>query len=238
MSNHLESPWVVVPTYNEKDNIKEMISSLLSLPVNNLSVLVVDDSSPDGTADIVKSMQSGFPSLHLKVRPKKEGLGRAYNDGFQYAMDHGATAIAQMDADFSHNPHDIPRLLAALKDHDLVIGSRYVDGISVVNWPLKRLIISMAANQYASIITGMPFKDATGGFKAWRTSAITSTDLPSVNADGYGWQFATTHRAWKKKLRIKEIPIVFTERRDGQSKMSKQIIVEAAFLAWKLRFGK
>ncbi len=238
MNNYLASPWVVVPTYNEKDNIKQLISSLFNLHLDNLSVLIVDDSSPDGTSRIVKSLQSRYPSLHLKLRPLKQGLGRAYTDGFKYAIDQGATAIAHMDADFSHNPQDVPRLLDTLHNHDLVIGSRYVNGISVVNWPLKRLIISMAANLYARLITGLPYKDVTGGFKVWRASALRTIHFASVNADGYGWQFATTYRAWTSRLRITEIPIVFTERREGQSKMSRQIILEAMLLAWKLRFSK
>lgn len=234
----MTSPWVVIPTYNERENILKMVPALFRLAVPNLTVLVVDDSSPDGTGDIVRELQPKYSQLKLETRPKKSGLGHAYIHGFQYVLDHGADAVVQMDADFSHDPNDVPRLLQALADHDLVLGSRYKDGISVVNWPLRRLILSAAANAYAQTITGLPFKDTTGGFKAWRAEALRTIDLPTVKADGYGFQIVMTYRAWKKHLRIAEIPIIFTERRSGQSKMSRQIVFEALWLVWKLRlFG-
>lgn len=234
----MKSPWVVIPTYNEHENIESMVAALFSLNLPGLTVLIVDDSSPDGTGTLVRQLQTKYLRLMLETRPGKSGLGRAYIHGFQYALQHGADAVVQMDADFSHDPHDIPRLLAALENHDLVIGSRYKNGISVVNWPLRRLILSAAANIYAQIVTGLPFKDTTGGFKAWRAGALQAIELPTVNADGYGFQIVMTHRAWKKKLRITEIPIIFTERRSGQSKMNKHIIAEALWLVWKLRiFG-
>lgn len=234
----MTNPWVVIPTYNERENIQKMVPALFGLPIPNLTVLIVDDSSPDGTGNVVRRLQPTYPQLKLETRPKKSGLGRAYIYGFQYALGSGANAIVQMDADFSHDPNDVPRLLQALANHDLAIGSRYKDGISVVNWPLRRLILSAAANVYARIITGLPFKDATGGFKAWRAQALRSIDLPTVRADGYGFQIVMTYRAWKKRLRITEIPIIFTERRSGQSKMNKHIIFEALWLVWKLRlFG-
>lgn len=231
-------PWVVIPTYNEKDNIAKMIHSLYNQPISNLSILIVNDNSPDGTGQIVKNLQPQYPSLHLAAREKKSGLGKAYIHGFKYAIEHGASTIIQMDADFSHNPKDIPRLIESLKDNDLVIGSRYINGISVVNWPLSRLLISIGGNAYARIITGMPFKDSTGGFRAWRTSTLEKINIPSITANGYGFQLVLAHRTWKRKFRIKEIPIIFTERREGQSKMSKSIIWEAIWLVWKLRiFG-
>jgi dolichol-phosphate mannosyltransferase len=235
MSKPLESPWVVIPTYNERKNIERMIPLLFDLGIANLSILIVDDNSPDGTAEAVREFQKTYSTLQLEVREKKSGLGRAYIHGFTYALQHGATAVVQMDADFSHDPNDVPKLLAELENNDLVLGSRYVEGISVVNWPLQRLLISIGGNVYASLITGMPFKDATGGFKAWRATTLQAIDLPTVEADGYGFQIVMTHRVWKKKLRIKEIPIIFTERRVGQSKMSKTIIWEALWLVWKLR---
>lgn len=236
--NHLQSPWVVIPTYNEKDNIERMVAALFGLNIPNLSLLVVDDSSPDGTAAAVRDLQKRYPQLHLHVREIKNGLGRAYIAGFTYALEHGASAVVQMDADFSHDPADVPRLLDNLEHYDLVLGSRYVQGISVINWPLQRLLISYGGNIYASVITGMPFKDVTAGFKAWRTSTLRAINLSTVAADGYGFQIVMTHRVWKKQLTVKEIPIIFTERRVGQSKMHKGIIWEALWLVWKLRlFG-
>ncbi|MBI3255381.1 MAG: polyprenol monophosphomannose synthase [Candidatus Andersenbacteria bacterium] len=232
------NPWVIIPTYNEKDNIGRMLEKLAALPVANLSVLIVDDSSPDGTGNIVKRFQESHHHVHLLTRPGKSGLGRAYIAGFQYALSHGAGAIVQMDADFSHDPNDIPRLLANLEKNDVVIGSRYSQGISVINWPLKRLLISIAGNFYASSITGLPLADATGGFKAWRAQTLQDINLSTVKADGYGFQVVMNYRAWKKGKTIREVPIIFTERRDGQSKMSKSIIWEALWLVWKLRlFG-
>lgn len=234
----VNSPWVVIPTYNEKDNIGRMLNELLDIGVPNLQILIVDDSSPDGTADTVKHAQAAHNNIHLLTRPGKSGLGRAYIAGFTYALKHGADAIVQMDSDFSHDPKDVPRLLAALSENDMVIGSRYSHGISVINWPLKRLLISIGGNVYASLITGLPYKDATGGFKAWRAQTLRDIDLDTVKADGYGFQVVMNHRAWKRRKKVSEIPIVFTERRDGQSKMSKSIIWEALWLVWKLRlFG-
>lgn len=234
----MKSPWVVIPTYNEKGNVEQLIKALFSLSIENMKVLIVDDNSPDGTSNIVDSLSSAYPNLHLLVRKEKQGLGPAYINGFSYALRHGADAIVQMDADFSHDPSDIPRLLHALQDTDLAIGSRYSHGISVINWPISRLLISVIGNIYVNTVTGMPFKDATGGFKAWRAETLRSIDMENVRADGYGFQIAMNHRAWKRKKRIVEVPIIFTERREGKSKMSKAIIREALLLVWKLRlFG-
>lgn len=230
--------FVVVPTYNEKANIVRLIPQLFALKLPHLFVLVVDDSSPDGTAAAVQKITGSFPQLELLVRTSKQGLGPAYIEGFRYALDRGAEVIIQMDADLSHDPRDIPRLLSHLQKYDLVLGSRYRHGISVINWPLRRLLISIAGNIYTALITGMPFKDATGGFKAWRAETLLSLSLPDIQADGYGFQIVMTYRTWKKGFKILEIPIVFTERRDGQSKMSRAIILEALLLVWKLRiFG-
>ena len=234
----MNSPWIVVPTYNEQANVERLIASLFALKIPGSQVLIVDDNSPDGTAELVKKMQPQYPGLDLLIRQEKKGLGPAYVHGFQYALDHGADAVVQMDADFSHDPNDVPRLLTQLDRADLVLGSRYSHGISVINWPLRRLLVSLGGNIYTSLITGMPFKDATGGFKAWRASTLDALGLETIEADGYGFQIAMTHRAWKKGFKIVELPIVFTERRDGQSKMSKTIIKEALLLVWKLRlFG-
>ncbi|MEO6077349.1 MAG: polyprenol monophosphomannose synthase [Candidatus Andersenbacteria bacterium] len=234
----MKSPWVVIPTYNEKGNIDQMINELFSLNIDNLHVLIVDDNSPDGTSQIVTGLQEKYSNLQLIIREKKEGLGRAYIHGFSYALEHGADAIVQMDADFSHDPKDVPRLLHELQSADLIIGSRYSHGISVINWPLRRLLISVFGNVYASTITGMPYKDVTGGFKAWKAQTLRDVDLTKIQADGYGFQVAMNYRTWKLGKTIKEVPIIFTERREGQSKMSKAIIREALFLVWKLRlFG-
>lgn len=235
---HSSRPWIVIPTYNEKDNIERMITALFALAVPELTILIVDDNSPDGTASLVKNLQTAYPRLKLIVREKKSGLGRAYIHGFTQALAEGATAIVQMDADFSHDPGDVPALLAPLSNHDLVLGSRYAHGISVINWPLRRLLLSIAANIYAAAITGMPFKDSTGGFKAWRADTLSAINLPTAQADGYGFQIVTTHRAWKQGKKIIEVPIIFTERREGKSKMSQTIVWEAIWLVWKLRFGR
>lgn len=234
----MNTPWLVIPTYNEKENIGRMISALFALPIENFNILVVDDSSPDGTATLVRSLQSQYSNLHLKTRSGKLGLGSAYVEGFTMSLSKGATQIVQMDADFSHDPADIPRLLEKLTDHDLVLGSRYVNGISVINWPLRRLLLSLGGSWYVRLITGMPFRDATSGFKAWRRETLEAIDLPTVKADGYGFQIIMTFRAWKKSQRIVEVPIIFTERRSGQSKMSRAIVREALWSVWKLRlFG-
>lgn len=234
-----KTPWVVIPTYNEKDNISAMIMSLAALRITNLQILIVDDNSPDGTADIVRDLQKQHPSLHLLVRQKKDGLGQAYVHGFSYAIQHSATAVVQMDADFSHDPADVPRLLSNLEEANLVIGSRYSHGISVINWPLRRLLLSISANTYARLITGLPFKDVTAGFRAWRSETLQTIDFTSIKDNGYAFHIITMYRAHKKGARIIEIPITFTERREGQSKMSRAIMKEGIWIVWRLRlFGK
>ncbi|MEX1997106.1 MAG: polyprenol monophosphomannose synthase [Candidatus Andersenbacteria bacterium] len=235
---HSRTPWVLIPTYNERLNIERMIIALFALNIPHLTVLIVDDNSPDGTAGVVRNLQKKYDRLKLVVREHKAGLGRAYIHGFEYALAAGASAVVQMDADFSHDPADVPRLLEKLTTHALVLGSRYAHGISVINWPLRRLLISIIGNTYARLITGIPYKDLTGGFKAWRAQALQAIALEQIVADGYGFQIVATYRAWKKGLSIIEIPIVFTERREGQSKMSKAIIIEALWVVWRLRlFG-
>lgn len=234
----MNTPWIIIPTYNEKENIERMIKTLFALPVENMHVLIIDDNSPDGTADLVCSLQARYPALHLETRSGKLGLGSAYIHGFNVSLSNGATQIVQMDADFSHDPADVPRLLEKLADFDLVLGSRYVNGISVINWPLRRLLLSLGGSFYVRCITGMPFRDATGGFAAWRRQTLEAIDLPSIKADGYGFQIIIKYRAWKKGKRIAEVPIIFTERRSGQSKMSRAIVREALWIVWKLRlFG-
>jgi dolichol-phosphate mannosyltransferase len=226
---------VIVPTYNERENIGEMLRLLLELPCR-VDVLVVDDGSPDGTADIVKACMEKEPRVHLLQRPRKLGLGSAYRDGFRFALDHGAEYIFEMDADFSHDPAVLPRFLEAAQEVDLVLGSRYLDGkVTVVNWPLDRLILSYAANLYTRLVTGLPVNDATGGFKCFRRRALEAVRLDLVESDGYAFQIEMSFKCWKRGMTLREIPIVFVDRRAGVSKMSRHIIWEAAGLVWRLR---
>ena len=224
---------MIVPTYNERENIDTLLNRLLALPYN-LHVLVVDDASPDGTGDAVAAWLETQPRLHLLRRPGKLGLGSAYRDGFRYALEHGAEYIFEMDADFSHDPDAIGEFLKAAEDADLVLGSRYLNGVTVVNWPLPRLILSYAANLYTRVVTGMPVKDATGGFKCFRRRALEAIRLDRVRSDGYAFQIEMSYKCWKRGFRIREIPIIFVDRRAGGSKMSRRIIWEAAWMVWRL----
>jgi dolichol-phosphate mannosyltransferase len=228
---------VIIPTYNESENIPRLLDIVLDQDPG-LEILVVDDNSPDGTAQLVRDVMSSQPRVHLLERPGKMGLGSAYVTGFKYALQKGFDFILEMDADFSHNPQDLPRLLAAIKDHDLVIGSRYSNGVNIVNWPIKRLLISYFASKYVRIITRMPVKDPTGGFKCFRRKVLESIDLDKILSDGYAFQIEMNFRAWAKGFRITEIPIVFTERINGVSKMSRHIVWEAAWLVWHLELRK
>lgn len=225
---------IVIPTYNEIENIEHLIDEVLT-KVDGIQVLVVDDNSPDGTAAQVKKMMLSDSRIHIIERPGKMGLGTAYCDGFKYALENDFEAIFEMDADFSHDPNELPRFLEALEENDLVIGSRYIKGVNVINWPLSRLILSYGANMYSRIITGMPLMDATGGFKCFRASKLKEIDLNSVKTNGYGFQIEMNYRMWVNGARIKEIPIIFVDRRSGVSKMNKSIIYEAIFLVWKLK---
>jgi len=225
---------IVIPTYNEVENISKLIDTIFNIK-SDIDILIVDDNSPDGTAEIVSGMMNKDSRIHLIKRPEKMGLGTAYCDGFKYALERGFDYIFEMDADFSHNPEDIPRFLEEIHNYDLVIGSRYVSGVNVVNWPLKRLILSYGANLYTRIITGMPVHDATGGFKCFRAEALKRIDLNKIKSNGYGFQIEMNFRLWKSGARLKEIPIIFIDRRSGVSKMNKKIIYEAIFLVWKLK---
>ncbi len=228
---------VVVPTYNERENVERLIRALLALPVD-LGVLVVDDNSPDGTGSLADAVAAREPRVHVLHRPAKLGLGTAYIAGFKWALSQtDARFVFEMDADFSHDPAAIPRFLERIRDVDLVIGSRYVEGVTVVNWPLSRLILSVSANIYTRIVTGMPLHDATGGFKCFRREVLSALPLDHIKSDGYSFQIEMNFHAWKRKFRIVEIPIVFTDRLVGASKMSRRIIWEAAFMVWKLRFA-
>ena len=228
---------LIIPTYNEIDNIEKLLEIVLALD-ENIEVLIVDDNSPDGTALRVRFMQSTQPRLHLLERPGKMGLGSAYVAGFKYALQRDFEYIMEMDADFSHNPEDVPRLIEAAKSRDLVIGSRYCNGVNIINWPFKRLLISYFASKYVRVITGMPIKDPTGGFKCFNRKVLQSIDLDKILSDGYAFQIEMNFRAWVKGFRIKEIPIVFTERINGHSKMSRHIVWEAAWMVWHLQLLK
>lgn len=225
---------VIIPTYNERENVERMVFAIQDLGIA-ADILIVDDNSPDGTAGIVKQLQAGAQNVHLIERTGKMGLGTAYVEGFRFAIQHQYDFIFQMDCDFSHDPAELPNFINAMEHADLVIGSRYLHGMNVVNWPLKRLLLSYGANVYTRIVTGIPVKDSTGGFKCFRRSVLEAVALDDVHAGGYAFQIEMNYRSWKKGFRIKEIPIVFTDRIEGISKMSKHIIWEAIWLVWRLR---
>jgi len=225
---------VIIPTYNEKDNIARIIDSVLHLNVS-VDVLVVDDNSPDGTGKIVKDIQQREPRVRLMERKGKLGLGTAYIAGFKYAIEQKYDYVFEMDADFSHDPVEIPNFLDKINGYDLVLGSRYLKGVTVVNWPFRRLFLSYGANVYTRVITGLPFKDCTGGYKCYRRKVLESIDLDKVHSNGYAFQIEMTYKAWKKGFRLTEIPIIFTDRYEGQSKMSRKIVREAVRMVWKLR---
>lgn len=228
---------VISPTFNERKNIVTLVEKILNQNPE-FHLLIVDDNSPDGTAEKVKELQLKYKNLHLEERPGKAGLGTAYLYGFDWALNKNFEAIVQIDADLSHNPKDVPRLVSRLEDHDLVIGSRYIHGVSVVNWPIRRLILSYGANLYSRLVTGMPIKDGTGGFKAWRASLLKEIRLKEVRSQGYSFQIEMNFRAWGKGARIKEEPIIFVDRTIGESKMSRAIMIEAIWMVWRLRIWK
>jgi len=228
---------IIIPTYNEIDNIEKLLEQVLAKS-ETIEVLVIDDNSPDGTALRVKFMQSSEPRIHLLERPGKMGLGSAYVTGFKYALERDYDYIMEMDADFSHNPEDIPLLLNAAKKYDLVIGSRYCEGVNIIHWPIKRLLISYFASKYVRTITRMPIKDPTSGFKCFQRKVLENIDLDKILSDGYAFQIEMNFRAWVKGFHIKEIPIVFTERKNGVSKMSRKIVWEAAWMVWRLEVMK
>ena len=228
---------VISPTYNEGKNIESLVNQVLG-PNPDYHLLIVDDNSPDGTAAIVKELQQTYPNLSLEVRKGNAGLGTAYLFGFKWALERGYEAIVQIDADLSHDPKDVPRLVSELQNYDLIIGSRYVEGVSVVNWPIRRLILSYGANMYSRTVTGMPINDGTGGFKAWRGSLLRKIELNKVKSQGYSFQIEMNFRAWRQNARIKEEPIIFVDRTIGESKMSKAIMYEAIWMVLRLRIWK
>jgi len=226
---------VIIPTYNEKENIKVVIDKVNALGID-IDILVVDDNSPDGTGKIVSDLAKENSRIHLIGRKGKLGLGSAYVEGFKWALSRDYEYIIEMDADLSHNPFDIPRLLnKSKKSYDVVIGSRYCDGVNVVHWPIKRLILSYGANKYTRIVTGLPVKDCTAGFVCYKRVVLENINFEKIKSTGYAFQIEMKYRAWKKGFSLVEIPIIFEERTEGKSKMTKHIIYEAALMVWKLK---
>jgi len=233
---------VIIPTFNECENIETVLRKVFALDPG-FSVLVVDDNSPDGTPEIVKQLQGEFPDLHLEIRKTKDGLGKAYTHGFKWALSKDYQFIFEMDADLSHNPEDLPRLLSALqRGNDVAVGSRYSHGVNVVNWPMSRVLLSFIASKYARFITGLPINDATAGFVGYKRKVLESLDLNKIKFKGYGFQIEMKYKAWIKDFKIIEVPIIFTNRIAGESKISANIMGEAVFGILMLRirgiFGK
>ena len=231
-----ERALVIVPTYNERENITRLIGSILEQDPR-LEILVVDDGSPDGTGELVEALIQHESRVHILKRPRKMGLGTAYIAGFRWALQESYDFVFEMDADFSHDPAHLSQFLSAIEEADLVLGSRYRNGkVTVVNWPIKRLLLSYFANVYARVVTGLPVWDATGGFKCFRRKVLEAIDLSHVRSNGYAFQIEMSFRAWRKHFKIVEIPIVFVDRTEGQSKMSRAIVREAIWMVWRLRF--
>ena len=229
-----ERALVVVPTYNERVNLPLIVPQILAQDPR-LEILIVDDNSPDGTGALADELAAAEPRIHVLHRPGKSGLGKAYLAGFRWALEQGYDFIFEMDADFSHDPKFLPAFLAAIENADLVLGSRYKSGVNVINWPISRLLLSLGANEYARWVTGVPLSDSTGGFKCFRRRVLEGIDLDRVRSNGYSFQIEMSFRAWKKGFRLVEIPIVFTDRVEGQSKMNKRIVREAIWMVWWLR---
>jgi dolichol-phosphate mannosyltransferase len=231
-----ERALVIVPTYNERENIERLIDRVLAQD-GRIEMLIVDDGSPDGTGGMVRDIEAVNSRVHLLQRDRKMGLGTAYIAGFRWALERDYEYVLEMDADFSHDPIHLPQFLQAAEKADLVLGSRYQQGrVTVVNWPISRLILSYCANIYARRVTGLPLWDATGGFKCFRRRVLEGIDLSHVKSNGYAFQIEMSFRAWKKQNRIVEIPIVFVDRSEGTSKMSKKIMWEAVWMVWRLRW--
>ena len=233
MPDDVNPTLVIVPTYNERDNLPGIVEALAKLSVD---LLVVDDSSPDGTGELADELAAKYNFVNVLHRQQKNGLGRAYCAGFEWALEHDYEFVFEMDGDFSHDPNDIPRFLNMTSEADLVLGTRYRGGIRVNNWPLRRLILSLGAAKYVKWITGMPFSDPTGGYKCFRRHALESVDLAAVRSNGYSFQIEMTHKIWRQGLRVAEQNIVFTERIEGTSKMSWHIAWEAVWMVWRLWF--
>lgn len=232
-----EETLIIIPTYNEIDNIERMIDTVFSI-YPKISLLIIEDGSPDGTANVVKEKQKTFENLHIIERKGKLGLGTAYITGFKWALERHYNYILEMDCDFSHDPEQVKELISAATEYDLVIGSRYIDGIRIINWPFRRLLLSYLASIYTRFITGIPIFDTTGGFKCFTRKALEALDLDGIISKGYIFQLELSYKVWVKGLTLKEVPIIFYERRDGQSKMAGGIIFEALFAVVLLRFRK
>ena len=229
----MNSTIIVVPTYNERENLPRMAERLLALPTP-VDLLFVDGNSPDGTGKIADELAAKHPQIHVLHQMKKDGLGRAYIAGFKWALEKNYEFIFEMDCDFSHDPVEIPNFLKAAQTADLVIGSRYTGGVRVLNWPLKRLLLSRCAGIYVWLITGMPITDPTGGYKCFRRRALQAIKLDAVKSNGYSFQIEMTHRLWRDGFKVAEVPIIFTERVEGSSKLSRSIIIEAYWMVWWL----
>ena len=227
---------VVIPTYDERENLATVVAAVLALP-EQFAVLVVDDNSPDGTGELAERLAARDPRVHVLRRARKEGIGPAYVAGFEYALGWGAEHVLQMDADLSHDPADLSRLLAACAQADVALGSRYVGGVRVLDWSAKRLLLSLGASYYVRLVLGMPVFDPTGGFKCWRRELLLRIDLSRLHSRGYSFQIEMTYLAWRLGARIVEVPIVFTERRRGGSKIHRNIIYEAVYVLGRLRLG-
>lgn len=228
--------FVVIPTYNERENIEKLVGEVLAQD-SGIHVLVVDDNSPDGTGDVVDRLVADSDRVHILHRAGKLGLGSAYREGFRLALEKGADYVVEMDADFSHDPATLPLFFARMEKFDLVIGSRYLNGVSVVNWPLRRLMLSYFASVYTRAITGLKISDCTSGFKCFKRNVLESIDLSSIKSDGYSFQIEMNYRCVENGFRVGEIPIIFIDRHAGSSKMSKKIVREAVLMVWKLKLG-
>ena len=224
---------VIVPTYNERENLPRMAERLLKLPTP-VDLLVVDGNSPDGTGKLADELAAKHPEIHALHETKKNGLGRAYIASFKWALEHGYEFIFEMDCDFSHDPDEIPNFLKAAQNADLVLGSRYTGGVRVLNWPLKRLLLSRFAGIYVWLVTGMPFTDPTGGYKCFRRRALEAVHFDTVKSNGYGFQIEMTHRLWRDGFTVAEVPITFTQRVEGNSKLSRDDVTEAFWMVWRL----
>jgi dolichol-phosphate mannosyltransferase len=229
-----ERALVVVPTYNECENLPQIVAAILAQDPR-IEILVVDDGSPDGTGELADAFAAQDPRVHVLHRATKQGLGRAYLAGFGWALEHDYTHVFEMDADFSHDPKNLVRFVDASSDADLIVGSRYASGVNVINWPMSRLLLSWFANKYARWITGLQLTDATGGFKCFRREVLAAIPFDRVRSNGYAFQIEMSFRAWKKGFRIKELPIIFTDRMEGRSKMNGRIVREAIWMVWWLR---
>ncbi len=233
--NHTQRAVIIFPTYNERENIEKIVHAVLPLDPR-INVLIVDDNSPDGTGEIADRLAQGESKVKVLHREKKEGLGRAYLAGFKWAIEQKFDFVFEMDADFSHGPEYLRDFLREIQNYDLVLGSRYISGVNVINWPMSRLLLSYFANVYTRILTGLPIRDATGGYKCFRREVLEAIKLDEVHSSGYAFQIEMSMRAWKKGFRIKEIPIIFIDRVAGTSKMSKKIVREAIWMVWLLRW--